>query len=225
MFKSTTKRRVVRRGVDRASSSQENARRDHRFSPHTPLRKTSAFSTPRTVPATAGCSRSSVTWRRCRMCLAARRPGISGAHRCRASPIPARERRERRRIRRVVEVADDGDVLHARFRRALVNLSHALGLPPTTLSVRVRLRAEPLLLRVIDEQQQRVAPDGRLISVFRTIAAEDPRAVLDVIDVAPHRADGEPTDNPDVDPPVVIAVDDHDVLVRFGLPRPEATGR
>jgi hypothetical protein len=34
--------------------------------------------------------------------------------------------------------------------------------------------------------------------------------------VTPHRADGEPSHDADVDPAIVVAVDHHDMWIRYG---------
>jgi hypothetical protein len=128
----------------------------------------------------------------------------------------ADQRIERIAGRVVVEVADHGDQVHAGAVQAIVNFGDpgSLTLAPFC-SYRIAGGAEALGLEVVDQHYQRLAARRGEV-VFAAVPAEDDPPVVGVEDVGPDR--GElvvgPGQDADIDPAVVVAVDEHDLVVR-----------
>ncbi len=161
----------------------------------------------------AGRSRSSGSRSRCRTSRAPVAPEVR-VHAHVAQVGPLEERAQRHRPRGVVEVADDHDVLLAAGAQAGVDRRGA-GRLAAPGRVRLGLRPVPLGLEVVDEHGERAAA-GQRDDVLRAVAAEDESAArVPVVDVGAHGPDlvRSPGEQPDVDPAVVVAVDDHDVRV------------
>ena len=124
------------------------------------------------------------------------------------------ERLERRPARAVVEIADDSDVGLPRREHLLVDLRDPAGLAQALVVV-VLLRPVALALQVVEEHDDLLAgrqADRRL----EAVPAEDLALRVGVVDVRAERQDLEPVagHESDVDPAVVVAVDDHHMPVR-----------
>src|SRR4051794_17775219 len=106
-------------------------------------------------------------------------------------------------------------MLRALPAEALVDLSHTSGLRFTSCIGR-RGRAKALAFEVVGQNRQSFAA-CEFQRIFRAIPTEDLLVPYAVVDVTPKAfdSDARPRQQADIDSSFVIAVDQHDMIVRL----------